>query len=186
MTAVMPERRWAVHKFGGSSLADADCLRRFAAIVEALPESRVALVLSACRGVTDELIELVGVAERADEAGCEAVFSRLHQRHAAIATELLDPPAREAFERQLLADIADLRRITHTVALVRSAGCDLHDLAAGFGELWSSRLFAAFLENRAWIDHTRRNAGPVECDAEEGRRIPLARREQLGERAGFG
>ncbi len=154
----MADRGWVVHKFGGSSLADADCFRRVAAIVEALPESHVALVLSACRGVTDELIGLVGVAEHADEAGCEAVLSRLHQRHAAIATELLDPPGRKAFEQQVQADIEDLRRVTQTIALVRSAGRDLRDLAAGFGELWSSRLFAAFLGIRArrgavqWID----------------------------------
>ncbi|MGH8864584.1 MAG: hypothetical protein ACREVZ_08050, partial [Burkholderiales bacterium] len=55
----MPHRRWVVHKFGGSSLADASCFRRVATIVEQLPDTRVALVLSACRGVTDELIGLV-------------------------------------------------------------------------------------------------------------------------------
>ncbi len=154
----MQELRWVVHKFGGSSLADADCLRRVASIVEALPEPRVALVLSACRGVTDELIRLVGLAELGDEAGCEAVLSRLLREHEDIATSLLAPPARDAFVRQLQTDIADLRRITHAIALVRSAGRDVHDLAAGFVELWSSRLFAAFLENRArrgqvrWID----------------------------------
>ena len=144
VTAVMQEPRWVVHKFGGSSLADADCLRRVAAIVEALPESRVALVLSACRGVTDELIQLVGVAERADEAdarprsrGCTEGIG--HRDGTARSTRALK------FIERLQADIADLRRLTHTVALVRSAGRDLHDLAAGFGELWSSRLFAAFL-----------------------------------------
>ena len=54
-----PAERWIVHKFGGSSLADADCFRRVALIVEELAAGRVALVLSACQGVTDELIGLV-------------------------------------------------------------------------------------------------------------------------------
>ena len=31
------EQRWKIHKFGGSSLADADCFRRVAGIVMALP-----------------------------------------------------------------------------------------------------------------------------------------------------
>src|ERR1700721_1029009 len=48
--------KWIVHKFGGSSVADADCFRRVADIVEASPHGREAVVLSACRGVTDALL----------------------------------------------------------------------------------------------------------------------------------
>lgn len=154
----MLDRRWVVHKFGGSSLADADCFRRVAAIVERLPDSRVALVLSACRGVTDELIGLVAAAERTDRSAFENVLTRLQQRHAAIVTELLDPAARETYLAILQADIADLGRMLQAVALVRSAGRDLRDLVSGYGELWSSRLFAAWLgssEHRRpvqWVD----------------------------------
>ena len=36
MNETGPDRRWVVHKFGGSSLADAACLKRVADIVEAL------------------------------------------------------------------------------------------------------------------------------------------------------
>jgi aspartokinase/homoserine dehydrogenase 1 len=155
-----PEKspQWVVHKFGGSSLANADCFRRVADIVEAFPEACVALVLSACRGVTDELLTLVSAAERRDEAAAESVLAQLRKRHESIVAELLEAPAREAFERRLQADIEDLRRIVHTVALMRSAGQDVRNLAAGYGELWSSRLFAAFLESRSrrkgvrWID----------------------------------
>jgi len=43
--------KWIVHKFGGSSVADAGCFRRVAEIVEASPNPREAVVLSACRGV---------------------------------------------------------------------------------------------------------------------------------------
>jgi aspartokinase/homoserine dehydrogenase 1 len=154
----MLDRRWVVHKFGGSSLADADCFRRVASIVEQLPDSRVALVLSACRGVTDELIALVAAAERADNKASEAALTVLQERHAAIARDLLDPAAREPFLALLRADIADLGRMVQAVTLVRSAGRELRDLVSGFGELWSSRLFAAFLEGRKhprpvhWID----------------------------------
>ena len=158
MNETIPDRRWVVHKFGGSSLADAACLRRVADIVEALPEPRVALVLSACRGVTDELLGLVAAAALRDKAAAESALTRLRERHTSMAAELLEGPARNVFERQLLSDLGDLHRIVHTVALVGSAGRDLSDLAAGYGELWSSRLFAAFLVRRArrkrvrWID----------------------------------
>ena len=145
-----------MHKFGGSSLADADCFRRVAAIVESLPDSRVALVLSACRGVTDQLLGLVTAAECNDN--CEAALAGLQQRHATISSALIDGAARDLYLARLQADLADLRRMMHAVALVRSAGRELRDLVSGFGEQWSTRLFAAFLESRArrgpvqWVD----------------------------------
>src|SRR6516225_8598635 len=92
---------WVVHKFGGSSVADADCFRKVAAILEAAPAGRLAVVLSACRGVTDALLRLVALAERHDER-VSAEIVQLRERHVAIANELLSPEAaqryRAAFE----------------------------------------------------------------------------------------
>jgi aspartokinase/homoserine dehydrogenase 1 len=150
-----PAERWVVHKFGGSSLADADCFRRVAAIVEGLGEARIALVLSACQGVTDALIGLVALAERNEDAAFTDALDRLRLRHERIATELLAADACPAFLASLRADLADLQRLLQAVALVRSAGRDLQDRVAGFGELWSSRLFAAFLAGRGQRDPVR-------------------------------
>src|ERR1700754_4187942 len=58
---------WVVHKFGGSSVADADCFRRVANTLEPLPAGRLGIVLSPCRGVTDGLLGLVARAEAQDE-----------------------------------------------------------------------------------------------------------------------
>ena len=49
---------WLVHKFGGSSVADAACMTRVAAILEADPAPCLAVVLSAARGVTDALLQV--------------------------------------------------------------------------------------------------------------------------------
>src|SRR5216684_1398939 len=79
---------WVVHKFGGSSVADADCFGKVAAILESAPPGRLAVVLSACRGVTDALLRLVALAERQDE-GFRGELAQLRTRHAAIAETLL-------------------------------------------------------------------------------------------------
>ena len=50
---------WKVHKFGGSSVADAACMQRVARIIEDDLAPRKAVVLSACRGVTDALLGLI-------------------------------------------------------------------------------------------------------------------------------
>ena len=59
--------RWRVHKFGGSSVADARCMERVAAILEDDPRRRLAVVLSACRGITDALLGVVTAAEQQAE-----------------------------------------------------------------------------------------------------------------------
>src|SRR5579864_2462271 len=83
---------WVVHKFGGSSVADADCFRRVAAILDSLPQQRLAVVLSACRGVTDALLHLVALAEAQDES-YRSEIAALRVRHAAIAEVVLSAPA---------------------------------------------------------------------------------------------
>ena len=154
----MSTQRWWVHKFGGSSVANADCFRRVAAILEQDPHERLGVVLSACRGVTDQLLGLVASAERRDEAACREGLAALDARHAGIAGELLGPEAAAAYNQQLRAELEDIRGILHTVALIRAAGDNVRDLVSGFGEIWSTRLFAAFLEARGqrtpvrWID----------------------------------
>ena len=80
--------KWIVHKFGGSSVADAECFRRVADIIEASPNPREAVVLSACRGVTDALLDLVALAERPDGDFAVAI-EQLKRRHEKLAAELL-------------------------------------------------------------------------------------------------
>src|SRR5258708_1393239 len=81
---------WVVHKFGGSSVAEAGCLSRVAAIVESHPAQGLAVVLSACRGVPDSLLRLVARAERQDESWRQELLAR-RERHGSTAATL--PPA---------------------------------------------------------------------------------------------
>ncbi|MGO9802893.1 MAG: aspartate kinase, partial [Steroidobacteraceae bacterium] len=145
---------WVVHKFGGSSVADADCFRRVATILESIPGKHLAVVLSACRGVTDALLRLIALAERQNDS-FKAEIGELRARHGAIAAELLEPAAAwdylEGFDR----DARDLEAVLYAVKLTRAAARNVSDLIAGYGELWSTRLFQRFFEERA------RRAGPV-------------------------
>ena len=68
----MADNRWKIHKFGGSSLADADCFRRVAGLVMAYDDRRLGVVVSAMGGMTDALIHLAVLAERADAAAAAA------------------------------------------------------------------------------------------------------------------
>ncbi|HEX3603784.1 MAG TPA: bifunctional aspartate kinase/homoserine dehydrogenase I [Steroidobacteraceae bacterium] len=150
--------KWVVHKFGGSSVADAACFRRVAEIVEASPNPREAIVLSACRGVTDALLELVALAEQPKKEFGPAIRA-LKARHLDLAAELISKPAYESYKAQFERDCLDIAGMLQTVRLIRSSTYSMRDVIAGFGEIWSTRVFAPFLRERArisgdvlWVD----------------------------------
>lgn len=153
-----PTPAWAVHKFGGSSVADAGCFRRVAAILDGQPAGPLGVVLSACKGVTDALLDLVSRAERQD-AGYRLGIEALRARHAAIAGDLLPADAAALYMSAFDRDCHDIEGILHTVQLIRSASHSLRDLVSGYGEIWSTRLFQDFYERRGqrprevrWLD----------------------------------
>jgi aspartokinase/homoserine dehydrogenase 1 len=149
---------WVVHKFGGSSVADAECFKRVANILETLPPGRLGVVLSACRGVTDALLGLVARAEAQDDAW-RGELDALRARHDTIAAAVLAPPARQLYMAGFDRDRHDIEGILHTVKLTRSAAQNVRDLIAGYGEIWSTKLFKEFFAARAkrpgavqWLD----------------------------------
>ncbi len=149
---------WVVHKFGGSSVADAECFKRVANILENLPPGPLGVVLSACRGVTDGLLGLVARAEAQDDAW-RGDLDAIRTRHNTIAEAILSPEARALFMAGFDRDRHDIEGILHTVKLTRSAAQNVRDLIAGYGEIWSTKLFREFFSSRAkrpgavqWID----------------------------------
>ena len=156
--SVGPVERWRVHKFGGSSVADAVCMERVAKILEEDREPRLGVVLSACRGVTDALLNLVGAAE-AQQSDLQERIEQIRTRHQIIADTLLEGEARTQFLGTLTQDCRDILGILQTVRLIRAASQMVRDLIAGYGEIWSTRLFSAYLRARGrrpgkveWID----------------------------------
>ncbi|MGB6450672.1 MAG: bifunctional aspartate kinase/homoserine dehydrogenase I, partial [Steroidobacteraceae bacterium] len=136
-------------------MADADCFRRVAQILEGESRPRLAVVLSACRGVTDALLKLVQLAERQDTS-YQAELSRLRERHADIAEALLARDAAQLYLAALDRDCHDIEGVLHTVGLTRSAADNVRDLIAGYGEIWSTKLFHRYFEARP------KHAGPVQ------------------------
>ncbi|MGH7505323.1 MAG: aspartate kinase, partial [Longimicrobiales bacterium] len=170
-----------VHKFGGSSLADAACFRRVAGIIRARPEPRRAVVVSAMAGVTDALVRAVELAgERSDEY--RAVLDELRHRHARTITALVPMPSAEALLTALDADLSDIADILHATTLLRGYSRDALELVSGFGEVWAARTLAAHLAAEgvpaSWLDArdvlTVSSDGPVPAVAWD------ATRERLG------
>jgi aspartokinase/homoserine dehydrogenase 1 len=140
---------WHVHKFGGTSLGDADCFRRVADILLDESAGRQAVVVSAMAKTTDALLGLVAAAEQsASDVGAriDAIATRYKLTVAALVKQR---QAADELLKTFMADLSDVRDVLRAITLVRQAGDRSRDLIAGYGELWSSRLLAAYLAERA-------------------------------------
>ncbi len=138
--------RWAVHKFGGSSLADAGCIRKVVSIYESRKgrETQISLVLSAMQGVTDTLVEAIELAKRQEDY--EPLLEDLKSRHLEVMSQL-DGDSLADFQETLLQDIADLQNLLRSVWLSKSCSPEVYSLIVGYGELWSSQMVAMFLKS---------------------------------------
>ena len=78
-------------KFGGTSVGEADCIRRVADIVEPhhAAGDEVALVVSACSGVTDQIIAMADeVAASKKQPPVETFLQALRTRHTRLLAEV--------------------------------------------------------------------------------------------------
>ncbi len=153
----MAKDRWKIHKFGGSSLADADCFNRVAGLMIERPGNRIGVVVSAMGGMTDALLNLAGQAER-DDSAYEPGLNAIGERYAQTAKALLDGDALVQVLDAWGQDAEDIRDVLKAIALVRSAPQRSRDVVAGYGEVWSARLLAAVIGKQAperggtWVD----------------------------------
>ena len=153
----MANKRWKIHKFGGSSLADTACFRRVAGIILACEDSRMGIVVSAMGGMTDALIDLAVLAEQ-DDPGFEAALHAIGERYSETANSLLKGDALVGVLDAWSEDADGVIDILKSIALVKSAPQRSRDIIAGYGELWSARLLAAYLGQEApgrggtWLD----------------------------------
>jgi aspartokinase/homoserine dehydrogenase 1 len=135
---------WTVHKFGGTSVADASCIRRVADIIGGQKTGNLGVVVSAMKGVTDDLLGLVEKAARRESV--EPTLKALRARHEKASVELLGAAGAKPVLAEFDAELADIETILKGVSLVRSASNRSRDLVAGFGEVWSARQIAAFFK----------------------------------------
>ena len=157
-------KTWEVHKFGGTSVASAECYLKVAAIVEeqlgfgddddgTAPTKCLAVVVSAMGGkpkVTDLLLSSVRAAAVRDEEGVDSLLDQILTKHAAALAELdLDAGVSERLKGRIVSDLSDIRDILKTVSLMKWQAARISELVSGYGELWSAQILSALLEARS-------------------------------------
>ena len=160
-----------VMKFGGTSVKDAEAVRRVVQVIGREARPRL-VVVSALSKVTDALLETARLAEQGDAGGARRAVAALHRRHEEMAT-LVRATERRA---ELLAAIdgifEELEAIVRALAVVEEVSPRSKDAIVAFGELASSRVVAAALEDAGcpsrWLDAR----AVLVTDAQHGAALP--------------
>lgn len=136
-------------KFGGTSVGDAERVLAVAELVRSRLEARPVVVVSALAGVTDLLVEAVAAAARGDRERLEPLMATLERKHRwAVAGAIEDARRRHDLSLSLDALFEELRQLLRAVRVLGEETPRAADALLAYGELLSSRILAAALEDR--------------------------------------
>jgi len=136
-----------VLKFGGTSVGDVHRVREAAAIIEAQPAPRAAVV-SAASGVTNMLLEAATAAAAGASGRAAQIATDILQKHAGILAGIDSREERSAAEAQLEQLHAALDDALDEVAAARDCSSRLSDRIVSTGEKAMSIMMAATLRSR--------------------------------------
>ena len=164
---VRSPHRTIVHKFGGTSVADAERFRHVAGLLLARDEDEQITVLSAMKGVTDALIALCGQAATSRTEWREP-WHQLRARHRGAVVSLLGEDSGptvdwldERFEKlaEILAALSVIGELPHEVL----------ERVQGLGEICSARLLGDYLKSKG-----------QDCVVLDAREVLVVNRSDLG------
>ncbi|MCG6314204.1 bifunctional aspartate kinase/homoserine dehydrogenase II [Vibrio vulnificus] len=127
-----------LHKFGGSSLADPDCYRRVVNILKEYSGDNDLVVVSAAGKTTNRLIEFSEALEKDGRLAHEALQA-LRQYQTGLVEALIASNQRSELLDQLADEFSTLAELFAPLTTAQKAAI------LGHGEVWSSRLLAALL-----------------------------------------
>ena len=139
-----------LHKFGGSSLADAKCYQRVADIMAQHSKPGDLMVVSAAGSTTNQLISWLKLSQ-SDRLSAYQVQQNLRRFQSGLISTLLPAPEADVMTQDFIRDLERIAGLLDTP--ITDA---IYAEVVGHGEIWSARLMAALLAQRdipaSWLD----------------------------------
>src|SRR5580658_7240574 len=134
-----------VMKFGGTSVGDANCIGRAAAIVKSTAAQRpVVAVVSAMSGVTNRLVAASQRAEQGEQEFISQLIDDLHTQHiTALEALTKNASSRSETSAAIREVLAELERLLRGTAMLRELTPRALDAISGIGERLSAPLVSA-------------------------------------------
>jgi bifunctional aspartokinase / homoserine dehydrogenase 1 len=145
----MRNRNLVVLKFGGTSMGNADSIRRVMEIIQGQRLERpVITVVSAMAGVTDRLLGIGADSLHSKSKKVDLSLTELADLHERTFCTLTESEASRAWIKRFVADqFSEVRAITHGIILLREFSAKTRDKLLSYGEILSSRLLAKVLQD---------------------------------------
>ncbi|MCC2644700.1 MAG: bifunctional aspartate kinase/homoserine dehydrogenase [Burkholderiales bacterium] len=143
------KNHFITHKFGGSSLADAN---RFKAVKQILSGKKEIIVVSAIKGTTSTLQHSLDIAREGDNYLPD--LKVLEDRHIALINTLISKNSKNLL-KSITEDFEFIHNILNTVKTIRSYATEIQNFVLGFGEIWSAKILNAYLNlygNSEYLD----------------------------------
>lgn len=136
MTTSLVQRQ--LHKFGGSSLSDPECYRRVATILKEYSNEHDLVVVSAAGNTTNRILEWIDNLSKDGRLAHDTLESLRHYQQQLIS-ELLEPDQAGVLQTLLHKELIAIGQLHAPLNEVQQAD------VLGHGEIWSSRLLSAYL-----------------------------------------
>jgi aspartate kinase len=164
-------------KFGGTSVEDAQAMKRTAGIVLGRRERgmEAVVVVSAMAKVTDLLVSAASAAGRGDKAGSLAIGARLRHRHVDTAAALLEAERFGRLQATLHQEFDALDDLLRGIAAVGELTPRTNDLVLSFGERLSSKMIAEAFEQHGLQGAHVDGRSCIVTDASYGKAVPQER-----------
>ncbi|MBN2519301.1 MAG: bifunctional aspartate kinase/homoserine dehydrogenase I, partial [Bacteroidales bacterium] len=139
-----------VLKFGGSSVGSPEIILEVKKIIEN-QNDQCLVVVSAFKGITDQLIRISVLASKRDET-YKTEIVEIEKRHLETIRKIVPKTSIEFVSAKVKNLIADLDDLLHGVFLLKDLTPKTQDYILSFGETLSSFIISKAIKNAEFID----------------------------------
>lgn len=144
-----------VLKFGGTSVANAENIKKVKDILQLKKEAKTVVIVSALGGVTDELLKCGSLAANG-ESSYKENLQKITERHLALVKELLPLHNQSSVLSFVMQQFNEVQDICNGIFLLNDFTDRTKDRILSYGELISSQIISFYLSSESlpnkWVD----------------------------------
>ena len=144
-----------VLKFGGTSVANAENIRKVRDIIQSKKGTKIVIVISALGGVTDQLLQC-GLSAANGEDHYKENVQKVTERHLSVVKDLLPLNKQSSILSFVMQQFNEVEDICNGIFLLNDFTERTRDRILSYGELISSQIISAYLASEGlqnkWID----------------------------------
>jgi aspartokinase/homoserine dehydrogenase 1 len=144
-----------VLKFGGTSVANAENIRKVKDIIQLKKGAKTVVIVSALGGVTDELLKCGSLAANGD-SGYKGQLQKITERHLTVVKELLPLTNQSSVLSFVMQQFNEVEDICNGIFLLNDFSDRTKDRILSYGEMISSKIISSYFASdglpNQWTD----------------------------------